>query len=115
VLASTDIEGKKKFFLPGQTKSCKFQCRRTSTIYTGITTFLETFSQPFLEVRQTQSHFHFPVLYQKHQHLSLLSVFSPVIPNIINKISFCFKQLRPISLVTVQSARPIVARVTNVC
>jgi hypothetical protein len=42
-----------------------------------------------------------------------LSVFSPVIPNTINKISFCFQQLRPISLVTVQSARPIVARVTK--
>jgi hypothetical protein len=36
----------------------------------------------------------------------ILSVFSPV-------ISFCFQQLRPISLGTVQSARPIVARVTN--
>jgi hypothetical protein len=44
----------------------------------------------------------------------ILSVFSPVIPNTINKISFCFQLLRPISLVTVQSARPIVARVTNV-
>ena len=44
----------------------------------------------------------------------ILSVFNPVIPNTINKISFCFQQLRPISLVTVQSARPIVARVTNV-
>ena len=43
----------------------------------------------------------------------ILSVFSPVIPNTINKISFCFQQLRPISLVKVQSARPIVARVTN--
>ena len=38
-----------------------------------------------------------------------MSVFSPVIPNTINKISFCFQQLRPISLVTVQSARPIIA------
>jgi hypothetical protein len=45
----------------------------------------------------------------------ILSVFSPVIPNTIKKNSFCFQQLRPISLVTVQSARPIVARVTNVC
>ena len=43
----------------------------------------------------------------------ILSVFSPVIPITINKIS-CFQQLRPSSLVTVQSARPIVARVTNV-
>ena len=43
----------------------------------------------------------------------ILSVFSPVIPNTINQISFCFQQLRPITLVTVQSARPIVARVTN--
>ena len=45
----------------------------------------------------------------------ILSVYSPVIPNTINKISCCFQQLHPISLVTVQSTRPIVARVTNIC
>jgi hypothetical protein len=43
----------------------------------------------------------------------ILSVFNLVIPNTMNKISLCLQQLRPISLVTVQSARPIVASVTS--
>jgi hypothetical protein len=55
------------FFYQVKQKSCKFKKK-------GITTFLETFSQPFLEVRQTQSHFHFPVLYQKHQHVTLFTL-----------------------------------------
>ena len=43
----------------------------------------------------------------------ILSVFSPVIPNTINKNSFCFQQLRPILLVTVQSASVTNGRVYN--